>query len=252
MVRSSDHWKNKMFENKSSYFLEILRSKKEDDIGAFVRNAAQSRGKIRVLDMGCGIGRHFKSLSKVASTIVGVDYSAPLLNEAVVEANKFPGVVALLGDMRHLDKIFVGASFEVILRLYTSLGYFDRKTETKILKTAIGMSADCGLVILDTFNADWIKKVKEFRRTTKLKTFSLFEKYTWMEAVRKIRCLWTYQVDGRKNINIEFNLDGYNRYDVESLLRESGWRPKKILPSYDLREKFKPDSERIIAIAERA
>jgi SAM-dependent methyltransferase len=69
----------------------------------------------RVLDLGCGWGRHLVLLRQAGHDVVGVDRSLPLLRRAAG-----PGLAA--GDMQGLP--FRGSVFDGVLNLATSLGLF--------------------------------------------------------------------------------------------------------------------------------
>jgi SAM-dependent methyltransferase len=82
----------------------------------------------RVLDVGCGWGRHLNLLRGAGHDVVGVDLSLPLIRRArgedvaedVGDAGDRPLLAA--GDMRGLP--FRDRSFDVVVNLATSLGLF--------------------------------------------------------------------------------------------------------------------------------
>ena len=71
----------------------------------------------RVLDLGCGWGRHLTLLRDAGHDVTGLDLSLHLLRQ--VPAPRPPLVAA---DMRAVP--FADASFDVVLNLATSLGLF--------------------------------------------------------------------------------------------------------------------------------
>ena len=70
----------------------------------------------RILDVGCGWGRHLRLLRLAGHDAIGVDLSLALLKRAEPDAH------AAAADMRRLP--FRDASFDVVLNLATSLGLF--------------------------------------------------------------------------------------------------------------------------------
>jgi SAM-dependent methyltransferase len=70
----------------------------------------------RILDLGCGWGRHLRLLREAGHDAIGVDLSVALLQRRTGN----PPVTA--ADMRHLP--FRDAAFDVVLNLATSLGLF--------------------------------------------------------------------------------------------------------------------------------
>lgn len=98
----------------------------------------------RILDLGCGWGRHLRLLRQAGHQVVGVDLSVELLRHAAAAApppapapspsrapqvagtraddaaSRAPGLVA--GDMRRLP--FRDGAFDAVINLATSLGLF--------------------------------------------------------------------------------------------------------------------------------
>lgn len=81
----------------------------------------------RVLDLGCGQGRHATLLAEAGFTLTGLDYSRDLL--ALAEhAGRGLGRRAPTyrrGDMRRLPSNWSGR-FDAVVNLFTSFGFFDR------------------------------------------------------------------------------------------------------------------------------
>src|SRR5437588_4376384 len=83
----------------------------------------QLRPPIQILDLPCGQGRHAIELARRGYEVTGVDLSEAMLSVARERAER-TGVRArfVLGDMR---EPLQGGHFDLILNLFTSLGYFD-------------------------------------------------------------------------------------------------------------------------------
>lgn len=81
----------------------------------------------RVLDLGCGQGRHATLLAEAGFSVTGLDYSADLLAIAA-KAGRGLGRRAPAwrkGDMRRLPAAWTGR-FAAVVNLFTSFGFFDR------------------------------------------------------------------------------------------------------------------------------
>ncbi len=87
----------------------------------------------RILDLGCGWGRHLALLADAGHSVVGLDLSPALLTRARSAANHAAPLVA--GDMRRLP--LADAAFDVVINLATSLGLFlDDDTAVQALTEA--------------------------------------------------------------------------------------------------------------------
>ncbi|HSH44459.1 MAG TPA: class I SAM-dependent methyltransferase [Longimicrobiales bacterium] len=88
------------------------------EVGALRELLALSQDE-RVLDVGCGWGRHLTLLRRAGHLATGLDLSPPLLRQARRDDDAAPLVA---GDMRHIP--FRDAAFDVVLNLASSLGLF--------------------------------------------------------------------------------------------------------------------------------
>jgi SAM-dependent methyltransferase len=105
-----------------------------------------------VLDLGCGEGRHSRSLCERWWT-VGLDLSAALLRIARREMPNGPYVRA---DMRELP--FAAGSFDLVVNLFTSFGYFEDDRENERVLICVGETLrDGGTLVIDFLNASEVR-----------------------------------------------------------------------------------------------
>jgi SAM-dependent methyltransferase len=107
-----------------------------------------------VLDVGCGAGRFVHALAGRGACAVGVDLSAPLLHVARDGGATAVGFVR--ADMRALP--FAAASFEVVLSMFTSFGYFATVAEDRLaLGEMMRVLRPGGDFVLDFLNAERVR-----------------------------------------------------------------------------------------------
>ena len=107
----------------------------------------------KILDLGCGEGRHLRSLAKTGFDLIGMDLSWPLLKMAAESAidpdDIHQGQFALVrGDMQQLP--FAQDSFRAVLSLFTAFGYFgDLEDNAPVVQEVSRVLKDAGVWYLD-------------------------------------------------------------------------------------------------------
>lgn len=116
-----------------------------------LRQALPWRAGWRVLDVGCGAGRHARALEASGARCVGLDLSATLLRRARL-VTRAPLVRA---DMRHLP--VRAASMDLTVNLFTSFGYFrtDDEHQQALDEMAASIKPD-GWFVIDFLNAELV------------------------------------------------------------------------------------------------
>jgi SAM-dependent methyltransferase len=106
-----------------------------------------------VLDLGCGSGRHTKVLFERGWT-VGLDLSMALLKVARRES---PGAPYVRADMRELP--FADDSFDLVVNLFTSFGYFeDDREHARVLSRVCAVTRHGGTFVIDFLNAAQVRR----------------------------------------------------------------------------------------------
>ncbi len=111
----------------------------------------------RVLDIGCGSGRHTIAFAKRGyADVTGIDLSPALLVEAREEAARLGLPIRFLErDMRETPD----EKFDLVLNLFTSFGYFENDEDNAdvILCAAEHLGED-GWFVLDFLNSHWVRE----------------------------------------------------------------------------------------------
>jgi len=110
----------------------------------------------RVLDLACGSGRHSRYLGARWWTS-GVD-----LSEVMLRMAQRAGIPARLvrADIRELP--YRDSSFDLVVNLFTSFGYFETDAEhEKVIRDVARLTNPGGTFVLDFFNADEVKRKLE-------------------------------------------------------------------------------------------
>jgi SAM-dependent methyltransferase len=114
---------------------------------AFVRRHLPVERFPRILDLGCGAGRHAAPLSRAGYAIVGVDRNAEALAQARTRAPEARFIEMDLRAVAVLDETFDGA-----ISLWHSFGYFDEHENRAVLASVRDLLRPGGRVVIDLYN----------------------------------------------------------------------------------------------------
>jgi SAM-dependent methyltransferase len=128
----------------------------EEEAGAIARLVASRRplGALRLLDVATGSGRVARALTSAGASVVGLDLSQHLLDEA---RRRRPAVQLVRADMRNIP--LRDASFDGALLIFTSFGYFATDGENfRVLDEMARTLRPGGFLMLDLPNGAWIRR----------------------------------------------------------------------------------------------
>jgi SAM-dependent methyltransferase len=109
----------------------------------------------RILDLPCGQGRHAIELARRGYEVTGVDLSPYMLGVARERADASGVRVRwMAGDMR---EALPGETFDLVLNLFTSFGYFDDEADDRrVVRAAASMLKPGGRFLLEVINGERI------------------------------------------------------------------------------------------------
>lgn len=199
----------------------------------------------RVLDVGCGPGRHMAEMLRIGYRATGLDLSPSMLEAA---RTAIPGRRLVRADMRRLP--FRAASFDVVTSYFTSFGYFDNEgDDLRVLSEARRALAAGGWYLLDFLNAaEVVARLKtEDRRT--VSGLDVVQERRLADGGRIIEKRIRIRAQGDASAR-EFveRVRLYRSEDLESMLGRAGLTPGPTFGGYDL-SPFSSESPRYIVLA---
>ncbi len=120
---------------------------------AFVERNLPNPPYERILDVACGPARHARLLAELGYEVTGID----IHEEALATARQITGGSALFlhQDMRHLENL--PATFDGIISMWQSFGYFDAETNRDVLRQIVAKLNRPGRLILDLYHRTYFE-----------------------------------------------------------------------------------------------
>jgi ubiquinone/menaquinone biosynthesis C-methylase UbiE len=136
----------------SPYYHVLYASRTTEEAAFFLKNLAEKlnfKKEWQYCDLCCGKGRHAISLNAMGYKVIGLDLSPNSIKTAKLSENK--DLQFYEHDIRNT---FKKASFNVVLNLFTSFGYFESNAENQacLVNTAASIKPG-GLLVLDYMNS---------------------------------------------------------------------------------------------------
>lgn len=165
----------------------------------------------KILDLGCGRGRHSIKLSKKGYQVTGIDLSEQAIATAREKAGA-DGIEGIRFEVRDMREP-LPETFDAIVNLFTTFGYFESDAENaSVFDSVRQMLLPGGIFVLDYLNAEHVRKnIRPFDEGSFHGIHYTINRYIKNNAVYK---------------EIEFTgepLNGTKKYAERVKLYEKGW-----------------------------
>jgi ubiquinone/menaquinone biosynthesis C-methylase UbiE len=234
--RISKTWWRGFFDSVVGEIMFLPRSAVTDKEVARVLKATRTRPPSHVLDLACGVGRHSLAFSRRGFAVTGLDYSSAYLREARAAARKTNLPVSFVqGDMRHLREHFAPKTFDLVVSLFNSFGYFaERRDDMRVLREVFRVLRPGGMLVLNTLHASGVasRLKKPIRQGSEpLPKVFMIEKARYDNRKRETSCEWTIVDARRPKARIwrqAFRQNVYSHAEMKRMLRAAGFRIENV------------------------
>ena len=222
------NWFAELFDERYLEFYEGLLdlSQAEEDV-RFVDRALALAAEARVLDLGCGFGRHAIPLARLGYRLTGVDLSQPMLERArELAASAEVAIDWQRRDMRDLRGL---GPFDACICLYTAFGFFTDEENRLVLNQVFDVLRPGGAFMLDVSNPlalmrGWPQRTwHEGRRGTKIEATE-YDALTGRAISRRT----LFRLDGRRMDLPQTSVRMYPPHELAALLSDCGFEIEQV------------------------
>jgi|TARA_B110000196_G_C21144956_1_gene666046 SAM-dependent methyltransferase len=230
----------------SKYYHILYKHRDEQEAIKFLDNITQylniTKGKI--LDVGCGKGRHAKYFNELGFNVVGIDLS--LNSIAKAKLNETQDLKFYKFDMRN---VFKENSFNLVTNLFTSFGYFDNSLdEQKTINAMVKNLKKDGILIIDFMN---VKKIINNLVSKESKKINSVE----FDITRELKDNYILKniTINDQDISLKFQekVHALTLIDFSEMLQKASMSIVDIFGNYNLDNFNASQSERLILIARK-
>ncbi|UCD19142.1 MAG: class I SAM-dependent methyltransferase [candidate division WOR-3 bacterium] len=246
------HWTEKFFVRQAKLWLHFLdRGWRRNKITvAAIVKILRKHGikKGRLLDIACGNGRICIPLARKGFSVTGIDVGSAYIDDAKKRAARSRvSAEFVCGDMRRLD-VLVRGKFDVVLSVWTSIGYYDKKTDERLFKTiARRMKKGALFFVVNTMSQEYLLQhfcTNLFDETDKYVILHPCNTFDHSQSINKVKWVF-YEKKGKDLAYIdEFNmkLRIYSLSEIVEMGEKAGLKFVEAYDSMATLDAVKPDS----------
>lgn len=242
-------WFEEWFDSPLYEFLYADRNEEEaNKLADLIEREIPVSAYNKVVDVGCGRGRHSITLAQRGYKVTGFDLSPKAIKKAKRKAAErgLQNIDFRVQDMR----IPLSERFDAAVNLFTTFGYFlDTKENVKVLENINRMLKPSGCFLIDYMNSDKVKRnlVPEESGTHRGIDYSI-RRYIENGCVYKEVRFSGDEITSPKEFTERVQL--FNKNWFITNLQESGFRPLHVWGNYEGGPFDERNSPRLIILSE--
>jgi SAM-dependent methyltransferase len=205
----------------------------------------------RLLDLGCGPGRHAIPFCEAGFRVTGVDSSAFLLGKAAEEAARRQARVEWVKqDMRTFVR---EGAFDVAVCMLTSFGYFEDDDDNRRVLQNVGRSLVAGgRFVLDVMGKELLAGIFQPSGAQTIPGAGThFIQREWLDNFSRLENRWTLVTEEGAVHRHSLRHWVYSARELELMLLDSGFAGAQFFGDLS-GQPYGPSASRLIAVARRA
>jgi SAM-dependent methyltransferase len=201
----------------------------------------------RILDLGCGPGRHALPLASQGYPVTAVDTSRTLLDQLEQRRGELD-IEVVQADMRDFER---PDTYDLVVVMWTSFGYFEQESDHgRVLDRIVTSLMPGGHLILDLVGVEYLARNLEPVHLTEYEDGRLLiERPTLTDELRRLENDWLL-IDGDRVHRTYIAHRVWSAGEISSLLARHGLEVEAIHGGYQ-GEDYDLDAERLLVIAKK-
>jgi SAM-dependent methyltransferase len=228
-------------------YLVIDEHKNTQKEVTFLRKVLRLKKGSKLLDVGCGYGRHTVPLAKYGVDVTGCDLSPHMLTEAQKKLKKTGKTNKLVRcDMRSLP---FGKKFDFACNMFNSFGYFESEDDNfRVLKSISDILKPGGLFLLDLVNRDFLMRMFIEKDWFEKKGIYTLEK-KWFDPIKNRSEIDVSVIDKAGKKDYHHSIRVYCFTEISMLLEAAGLEVLAVFGGFS-GEKFDWSHDRMLILSQ--
>ena len=248
--RRSKQWFEEIFDEDYLHTLPFLTPQQtEREVGFLLETLELPQGG-RVLDIGCGYGRHAMEMAARGYKTVGLDLSLPLLIRATDAARRVGVNVDFVhGDMREMT---FDSEFDGAYCFYTTFGFFDDDTNRRVAAGIAKALKPGGRFVLELINRDYLIGDLPCRVWWQGDGCVVLEEVDFNYFTSRLQVQRQIILESGRQLEQDISIRAYSLHEIGKVLTHAGFRVLEVSGNLDLRGRFYGnESRQLIVVAEK-
>ncbi len=213
----------------------------------FIIDVLFLKEKDKILDFGCGIGRHLIKLGKRGFIGLGIDFNKTFID--IANKNKYINENLKFIDM-DIRKIDFEDEFDGVISIWTSFGYFEDEENFDLLKKIYRALKKDGKFLLDIENIYYLINNLPKERWEKKEGMYILEKNKINLKTSRLKTERIFIKDGKIYEYIR-NYRIYSFSEIKNYLEEVGFKIINCYGGYE-KEELNLFSKRLVIVSEKS